>query len=232
MAINAAGLDVAGANNPRWKGGLIAKTCEVCGAGYSVKPVQSKSRFCSLACVGKSQRGKSKVSPEALKMTQKKCEVCSAPYSVPTAHEKRYHCCSKSCSFKRRAQITKGEKNPNWTGGISRFPYPWNFNEISKSIIARDSGKCQNPNCTGHDSRLTTHHINYDKKDCRDENLICLCSSCNSKANFGREKWMAFYQALIADKIKIAADMYPFRFLAIKAKAKKNGGGWEQEDFS
>ena len=33
-------------------------------------------------------------------------------------------------------------------------------------------------------------------------------------------------------KIKIAADMYPFRFLAIKAKAKKNGGGWEQEDFS
>ena len=33
-------------------------------------------------------------------------------------------------------------------------------------------------------------------------------------------------------KIKIAADMYPFRFLAIKAKAKKNGGGWDQESFS
>ena len=32
-------------------------------------------------------------------------------------------------------------------------------------------------------------------------------------------------------KIKIAADMYPFRFLAIKAKAKKNGGGWDREDF-
>ncbi len=32
-------------------------------------------------------------------------------------------------------------------------------------------------------------------------------------------------------KIKIAADMYPFRFLAIKAKAKKNGGGWDQENF-
>lgn len=32
-------------------------------------------------------------------------------------------------------------------------------------------------------------------------------------------------------KIKIAADMYPFRFLALKAKAKKDGGGWAREEF-
>lgn len=32
-------------------------------------------------------------------------------------------------------------------------------------------------------------------------------------------------------KIKIAADMYPFRFIAIRMKAKKNGGGWEREYF-
>lgn len=32
-------------------------------------------------------------------------------------------------------------------------------------------------------------------------------------------------------KIKIAADMYPFRFVAIKARAKKDGGGWEIEEF-
>lgn len=33
-------------------------------------------------------------------------------------------------------------------------------------------------------------------------------------------------------KIKVAADLYPFRFVAIKAKAKKDGGGWAIEDFS
>jgi hypothetical protein len=33
-------------------------------------------------------------------------------------------------------------------------------------------------------------------------------------------------------KIKIASDLYPFRFRAFKAKAKKHGGGWEEEDFS
>lgn len=32
-------------------------------------------------------------------------------------------------------------------------------------------------------------------------------------------------------KIKVAAAMYPFRFIAIKAQAKKNGGGWDVEEF-
>lgn len=32
-------------------------------------------------------------------------------------------------------------------------------------------------------------------------------------------------------KIKVAADTYPFRFIAIRAKSKKEGGGWAQEEF-
>lgn len=32
-------------------------------------------------------------------------------------------------------------------------------------------------------------------------------------------------------KIKIAADMYPMRFIALKVKAKKDGGGWAIEEF-
>jgi hypothetical protein len=32
-------------------------------------------------------------------------------------------------------------------------------------------------------------------------------------------------------KIKVAADQYPFRFVAVKALAKKAGGGWQREDF-
>jgi len=33
-------------------------------------------------------------------------------------------------------------------------------------------------------------------------------------------------------KIKVAADLYPFRFKALKPIAQKRGGGWEEEDFS
>lgn len=32
-------------------------------------------------------------------------------------------------------------------------------------------------------------------------------------------------------KIKVAADQYPLTFLAVKAKAKKDGGGWAVEEF-
>lgn len=40
-----------------------------------------------------------------------------------------------------------------------------------------------------------------------------------------------FWQDDARAKIKIAADQYPFRFVAVKAKAKKDGGGWAEEEF-
>jgi hypothetical protein len=40
-----------------------------------------------------------------------------------------------------------------------------------------------------------------------------------------------FWQDDARAKIKIAADLYPFRFLAAKPKSKKDGGGWEIEVF-
>lgn len=33
-------------------------------------------------------------------------------------------------------------------------------------------------------------------------------------------------------KIKVAAELYPFRFVAVTARAKKHGGGWSVEAFS
>jgi len=32
-------------------------------------------------------------------------------------------------------------------------------------------------------------------------------------------------------KIKVAAEKFPFRFVAIKPRAQKTGGGWEVEEF-
>jgi 5-methylcytosine-specific restriction endonuclease McrA len=200
----------AGSRNPNWKGGLIPKTCAICGKAYQVKRVHSSSRYCSLKCVGISQRGRS-ICENVAKVT-KACEICKEPYTVFRSHAHRHRCCSKRCSFHLRSIITKDDANPNWNGGLSRLPYPWNFKDISRRIIERDNGVCQNThNCSGSDHRMTAHHINYDKLDCRDENLICLCSSCNSKANFDRAIWMMFYQLVML--------------------AKKDGGGWEEEEF-
>jgi len=32
-------------------------------------------------------------------------------------------------------------------------------------------------------------------------------------------------------KIKVAAELFPFRFIAVKQQAKKNGGGWDYKVF-
>lgn len=40
-----------------------------------------------------------------------------------------------------------------------------------------------------------------------------------------------FWQDDARAKIKVAADLYPFRFIAVKARTKKAGGGWEVEVF-
>lgn len=40
-----------------------------------------------------------------------------------------------------------------------------------------------------------------------------------------------FWQDDARAKIKIAAEQYPFRFLAVRVKPKKDGGGWDVEVF-
>lgn len=40
-----------------------------------------------------------------------------------------------------------------------------------------------------------------------------------------------FWQDDARAKIKIAAELYPFRFLAVKPRPKKDGGGWGVEVF-
>ena len=40
-----------------------------------------------------------------------------------------------------------------------------------------------------------------------------------------------FWQDDARVKIKVAASMYPFKFIALKAKPKKDGGGWAVEEF-
>jgi len=41
-----------------------------------------------------------------------------------------------------------------------------------------------------------------------------------------------FWQDDARVKIKVAADLYPLKFIAVKVKPKKDGGGWSFEEFN
>lgn len=182
--------DLRGDRNPNWKGGSLSKECAVCGSSFSAKRAQAKARFCSLKCVGLSQRGRKGPNKAPAIIC---CLVCGSSRPVQPSRAERIKTCSRRCSSTLRSQIVSGEENGNWAGGLSREPYSWNFYKMSRALIAH-YGRCLSPLCRGEDKRLTTHHINYNKADCRDGNLIVLCSSCNTRANFNREKWQAFFE--------------------------------------
>jgi len=97
-----------------------------------------------------------------------------------------------------------GENNPNWRGGISTEPYcsSWSDYEYKNSIKERDAYTCQNDLCWGTSNNLCLHHISYIKKDCRPTNLITLCYSCNSRANFNRGFWKKHYEEIIEEESK------------------------------
>lgn len=104
--------------------------------------------------------------------------------------QRGYRC--STCFFIKRS----GSSHPNWEGGISCEPYcdVWADKEYKESIKERDNHQCQNPDCWETMQRdLTAHHIDYNKKNCGPENLITLCRSCNSRANYSRDYWQKLY---------------------------------------
>jgi hypothetical protein len=94
-----------------------------------------------------------------------------------------------------------GEQSGFWKGGVSCNLYCdiWSDREYKESIKERDGHRCLNPDCRKNCNHLplTIHHIDYNKKNCGPENLITLCSSCNSRANMNREWHKSWYNSIM-----------------------------------
>jgi hypothetical protein len=89
--------------------------------------------------------------------------------------------------------ITAGPKASRWLGGISKLPYPWDFNKsLREQIRKRDGYQCQL--CLATDRLLHAHHIDYVKDNCDHSNLITLCNHCNTKVNSNRPYWTSHFQ--------------------------------------
>jgi len=101
-----------------------------------------------------------------------------------------------------------GESNPNWKNGISFYPYNSTFNnKLKEKIRKRDKYKCKICNIKEKDNfrknkkiNLITHHINYNKNDCKDNNLISLCLKCHLKTNGNRDYWYAYCTYLMENR--------------------------------
>lgn len=134
---------------------------------------------------------------------------------------KKYYCidCRKKISIgsKRCKSCTQlGEKNsmygkcgrsaPNYIHGKGYEPYPAKFTEqLKEQIRKRDDYKCQKcskkqSELKGFYKKLDVHHIDYNKENCEDNNLIALCKQCNMEVNKNKDYWFAYFTYIMGDR--------------------------------
>ena len=95
---------------------------------------------------------------------------------------------------------SKGERNGRWMGGKSFEPYSLEWTSELRTIIRkRDGFQCQICLKNG----FCVHHIDYNKKNCNNNNLITLCRKCHPKTNHNREAWIKYFDQLIESRKKI-----------------------------
>ena len=144
----------------------------------------------------------------------KRCAKCNTLFYSNENHPSwkggKNHCdnCGKSLSNriarKCRSCSKKKNLNPNYIDGNGNYPYPSIFNdELKLKIRKRDNRICQC--CGAKDVKqikkcLTIHHIDYNKQNCKEDNLISLCNKCNLRANGDRDYWYAYYTYLMENK--------------------------------
>ena len=125
-----------------------------------------------------------------------KCVDCGEP-------TKDYN--SKRCE-KCYYEYAKGKNSNNWQGGIGNLPYPSEFTEELKERVREYWGrKCMFPGCGVPESecltRLHVHHLDYDKKNCSEVNLIPLCNKHNGEVNKNRKHWEEYFTQLQISRI-------------------------------
>lgn len=76
---------------------------------------------------------------------------------------------------------------------FERVNYPREFRLIKPRIRARDSNACI---MCGENNRLEVHHINYNKRDCSDHNLVTLCKRCHTMTHHQRGFWETLFTGL------------------------------------
>lgn len=89
--------------------------------------------------------------------------------------------------------VNKGKRSGNYINGEGNAPYPLKFNYMRKIILKRDNHICQKCGRVG----THVHHIDYNKQNCGENNLITLCGKCNLQVNINRDYWYAYFRYII-----------------------------------
>lgn len=167
------------------------RTCAECGSAFERRPGERADHFnqraaCSPDCA---RAVGARTNRDRFQET-KPCSVCGVLMErrdgeKPALYRRRATC-SEPC---RREQIWRVRLGQ----GRRHTPYPPEWTpRLRAEIKARDNDQCRLCGEGGRAAKLAVHHVNYQKADCRPENLVTLCARCHAQTNYGdRAQWMA-----------------------------------------
>lgn len=116
---------------------------------------------------------------------------------------KRCKPCNTKYNHKMGVLNIKGKNNGRYVDGRASIRYPQEYTYyLRQKIKKRDNYTCQLCKIKEKKFKLThykgleIHHIDYNKKNCKENNLITLCGNCNKRVNFNRDWWFAYFNYL------------------------------------
>lgn len=146
----------------------IISVCKVCGVKIEYLKCIRYKKYCSRKCMylGRPKHGKL------------------------TKDQKRKIGISNSIFWKTGDNI---KKFPRYIDGRSYKPYGKWFKPLREEIRKRDNYECKLCFKKQNGEKLAIHHVNYEKSNYKNNNLISLCRSCHAKTNVKRDYWEKYF---------------------------------------
>jgi len=150
-----------------WKKGRLFtaywKSCVICGKEFKTVPSSSKQYTCSSKCMGIRRRVERKTY---------KCAFCNEDITAIKTSGRKY--CSNKCKINALA-VLKKQRYAN-----KRIFGKWRTHKTLKAYLLDKYRACQICGWNSEIRVLEKHHIDRNKKNNVEDNLLLLCPNCHS----------------------------------------------------
>lgn len=158
--------------------------------------------LCSVKCnakyMSKMRLGENNPSYKLDKEIEQECLNCNEVfvYTMSGRHKSRL---PKYCTKECWDEFQKGKNRTLDGPACYGTKYPVAFKKIKEKIRTRDNNQCILCSSTASgERRIPVHHVDYDKNNNEENNLVCLCERCHGLTNFNRTFWEILFKASLS----------------------------------